>query len=94
MHTTFEWDYRKNKLNIEKHKISFYEAQKVFADKNRVVVEDYKHSQIEPRKYCAGKVNEKVVTVRYTLRGNKIRIIGAGAWNLGRKIYEKKNKNR
>lgn len=94
MHKSFEWDYRKNKLNIKKHKISFYEAQKAFIDNNRIVAEDHKHSQKEIRKYCIGKVNNKVITVRYTIRGNKIRIFGAGHWSLGNKIYVKKNTNR
>ncbi|MDD5422490.1 MAG: BrnT family toxin, partial [Candidatus Omnitrophica bacterium] len=33
--------------------------------------------------------NNKIVTVRFTRRGNKIRIIGAGYWRKGRKYYEK-----
>lgn len=36
--TTFEWNTAKEKLNIEKHGVSFSEAQHAFLDKNRVIV--------------------------------------------------------
>jgi hypothetical protein len=39
-----------------------------------------------------GKVEEHIVTVRFTYRNYKIRIIGAGYWRKGKKIYEKENK--
>jgi hypothetical protein len=32
------------------------------------------------------------MTVRFTYRGNTIRIIGAGYWRKGKKIYETSNK--
>lgn len=85
----FEWDNNKNEQNIEKHNISFDEAQYAFYDPNRVIIADDKHSQEEERFFCMGKVNSKVVTVRFTLRGEKIRIFGAGYWRSGRKEYEK-----
>ena len=84
-----EWDENKNKVNIEKHGVSFNEAQQAFLDPSRVIAEDLNHSQIEKRYYCIGRVNEEVITVRFTYRDDKIRIIGAGYWRKGRKIYEK-----
>jgi len=33
-----------------------------------------------------------VLTVRFTYRNNRIRIIGAGFWRKGKDIYEKQNK--
>ena len=47
MQFSFEWDEEKNKINIEKHYISFYEAQKAFLDLNRVVLKDLDHSNNE-----------------------------------------------
>ena len=41
--------------------------------------------------YDAIKVAEGVLTVRFTYRDSKIRIIGAGYWRKGKKIYEKEN---
>ncbi|MBQ9811008.1 MAG: BrnT family toxin, partial [Spirochaetales bacterium] len=53
---------------------------------------DVKHSDSEERFFCFGKVNGMVCTVRFTLRDNKIRIIGAGYWRYGRQLYEEQNK--
>jgi uncharacterized DUF497 family protein len=71
-----------------KHAVSFFEAQEAFLDPNRLIAEDVDHSKTEARYYCFGKVNDGVMTVRFTYRGHKIRIIGAGYWRKGRKIYE------
>ena len=90
--TTFEWDQEKNELNQKKHSISFEEAQFAFSDANRIIAKDLEHSEKEERYYCFGKVEESIVTVRFTYRNNKIRIIGAGYWRKGKQIYEKQNK--
>lgn len=91
---TFEWNEDKNELNQRKHGISFYDAQHAFFDPDRIVVEDVEHSQEEKRYYCFGKIHENVMTVRFTYRGNVIRIIGAGYWRRGKKIYEKSQKGK
>lgn len=88
----FEWDASKDKLNQDKHGVSFEFAQYAFADPNRVIAEDLNHSQKEKRFYCFGKVGDGIITVRFTFRGNVIRIIGAGFWRKGRKLYEDENK--
>ncbi len=94
MKILFDWDNKKNEQNIEKHHISFYEAQQAFLDPNRVIAEDLEHSQKESRYFCFGKVNEYIMTVRFTYREKIIRIIGAGYWRKGKKIYEKKQKEK
>ena len=90
--TQFEWDERKNFENQKKHDLSFEDAQYAFFDPCRVIAEDMAHSQDEKRFYCFGKLNEGIVTVRFTYRHGKIRMIGAGFWRKGREIYEKENK--
>lgn len=90
--TTFEWDENKNRLNERKHNISFEKAQYAFLDSDRIIARDLEHSDSEERFYCFGKVSEDIVTVRFTYRNNKIRIIGAGYWRKGKNIYEKENK--
>lgn len=87
----FEWDDEKNRRNIEKHGVSFYEAQEAFIDPDRVILEDMEHSRGERRFYCLGRIGEDVLTVRFTYRGGSIRIIGAGFWRKGRRIYEQEN---
>ncbi|MCF8084394.1 MAG: BrnT family toxin [Deltaproteobacteria bacterium] len=88
---TFEWDVLKNQQNTEKHGVSFFDAQYAFADPHRVIIEDLNHSESEERFFCLGKVKGGVMTVRFTKRQGKIRIIGAGYWRKGRKLYEQEN---
>jgi uncharacterized DUF497 family protein len=88
----FEWDAGKDRLNQEKHGASFALAQLAFLDHNRVILEDVEHSADEKRYYCVGRVGEGILTVRFTYRSNKIRIIGAGYWRKGKSIYERENK--
>ena len=91
-HVDFEWDNDKDKLNQEKHGVSFALAQLAFLDHQRVILEDLEHSEEEKRFYCLGNVAGGILTVRFTYRKNKIRIIGAGYWRKGKKIYERENK--
>jgi len=44
---TFEWDEQKNRINIQKHGLSFDEAQEAFFDERRVILSDEKHSGSE-----------------------------------------------
>ena len=88
----FEWDSAKDQLNQNKHGVSFAMAQLAFFDFNRVILEDLEHGDKEKRFYCLGRVSEGIMTVRFTNRNNKIRIIGAGYWRKGKKIYERENK--
>ena len=90
--SSFEWDENKNKQNQKKHNVSFEEAQYAFLDSNRIIAGDLEHGGNEERYYCFGKIGESIVTVRFTYRNNKIRIIGAGYWRKGKQIYEKENK--
>jgi uncharacterized DUF497 family protein len=90
--TNFEWDEVKNIQNQNKHKISFDLAQYAFVDSKRIIAKDIEHSLVEERYYCFGKISNEIVTVRFTYRKQKIRIIGAGYWRKGKRIYEKENK--
>ena len=93
MAITFAWDEAKNRANQEKHGISFEEAQWAFADPNRVIIEDLEHSESEPRYFCLGKVEDGILTVRFTYRQDVIRIIGAGYWRKGRSRYAQEQGN-
>ncbi|MCL2381007.1 MAG: BrnT family toxin [Treponema sp.] len=90
---TFEWDKEKNLKNIEKHNVSFETAQRAFLDKSRVILEDEKHSGKEKRFFCVGHDGTGIVTVRFTVRGENLRIIGAGYWREGRIKYEREKNN-
>lgn len=88
----FEWDEAKDRLNQEKHGVSFQEARQAFEDTLRVIVKDETHSGDEERLYCIGRVKRGILMVRFTYRDNRIRIFGAGFWRQGRKIYEERNR--
>jgi uncharacterized DUF497 family protein len=84
MAASFEWDPDKDAENRSKHGVSFA----AFLDSGRVIARDLSHSQAEDRYYCFGRVGDGILTVRFTYRGHVIRIIGAGYWRRGKKIYE------
>ena len=88
----FEWDDEKDRFNQKKHSVSFALAQFAFLDENRVILEDLEHSDAEKRYYCLGRVADGIMTVRFAYRKSIIRIIGAGYWRKGKRIYERENK--
>jgi uncharacterized DUF497 family protein len=90
--THFEWDPVKDLENQRKHGVSFAEGQYAFADSSPVIAEDLGHGAKEKRYYCFGRVDQGVMTVRFTYRDGVIRIIGAGYWRKGKSIYERENK--
>ncbi len=91
--SNFEWDEVKNLSNQKKHWVSFYEAQYAFFDQNRIIAEDVSRSKQEKRYYCFGLDRDQtgILTVRFTYRDTRIRIIGAGYWRKGKKLYEQAN---
>ena len=78
----------RNKFMLNEGVYDFYDAQQAFMDGNRIIAEDIDHSHGEKRYFCFGKVSGRVLTVRFTWRNNIIRIIGAGYWRNGKKIYD------
>lgn len=74
----FEWDKKKELINIEKHGINFYTAANVFKDDVRIEIYDEKHSLYEDRFITVGMVAGRlIVTVVYTDRLGLVRIISA-----------------
>lgn len=89
----FEWDAEKEKANVRKHKVTFLEAVESFSDPNGLSVIDDKHSKDEQRFYWVGKTAAgKVLTTRYTRRGERIRIIGSAEWREFKRWYNEKTK--
>lgn len=91
MTASFEWDLDKDAENQRKHGVDFRLAQRAFLDPKRVFAPDVAHSESEERFYCFGAVGEDVLTVRFTYRNERVRIIGAGYWRKGKQIYEQAN---
>ena len=91
----FEWDPLKDRENQQKHGVSFAEAVGAWIDPRRVTRAERRHgSSREQRYFLLGQVSGAVLTVRFTRRGETVRIIGAGYWRDGRMIYEEANRFR
>jgi len=76
----FEWDKRKDKINIRKHGVSFDEARTVFYDENAIQFFDPDHSDEEDRFILLGMTfTLRVLVVCHCFRESEkiIRIISA-----------------
>lgn len=49
------------------------------------------HFEWDPDKDSENQAKHGVLTVRFTYRQHRIRIIGAGYWRKGRAVYEAQN---
>ena len=85
----FEWDPANTLKNWRRHKVAFQECEEVFL-RAPVILPDTEHSITEPRFYAFGKtLAERRLTITFTLRKNKIRVISARpASRKERNIYE------
>jgi uncharacterized DUF497 family protein len=73
----FEWDENKNRQNLEKHGISFEEAQEIFSGVIFTSI-DERDDYDEIREVSIGAIQGVVlVTVAHTERNGKIRLISA-----------------
>ena len=76
----FEWDKKKDKINIRKHGVSFDEARTVFYDENAIQFFDPDHSDDEDRFILLGMTfTLRVLIVCHCFRESEklIRIISA-----------------
>ncbi len=96
MRVIVEWDGRKARRNLKKHKVSFEEATTVFSDTLSATIEDPLHSEEEDRFVTIGEsIQRRILVVVHTDRGNRVRIISARvATAYERKKYEEGNKDR
>ena len=74
----FEWDRGNFDKNYQRHKITNKEAEEVFDNESKFIFEDIKHSKTEKRYGIFGQSkNGKLLSIVFTIRNNKIRIITA-----------------
>jgi uncharacterized protein len=74
---SFEWDDKKAARNWRSHGIWFEMAREAFKDGFAVVRVDEYHNGNEERPGLLGLVNDRLLFVSYTLRGERTRIISA-----------------
>ena len=91
----FEWDERKNEINLSKHGFDFNDASRVF-DFPMVIEIDERQAYGEDRWIGIGLLDGRIVVVIYTEPSEeKIRIISLRkALSHERKEYEQYIKNR
>ncbi|MGA7120469.1 MAG: BrnT family toxin [Polyangiaceae bacterium] len=75
----FEWDRKKEQLNVAKHGVSFREAKELFTSKGDFLeLYDGEHSELEERFIAIGPIRRGLVLVVYTERNeDTVRIISA-----------------
>lgn len=88
---SFVWDKGNIDKNFKKHKVTNKEAEEVFENKSKFIFEDVKHSTVEKRYGIFGVTdNGKQLSVVFTIRNDKVRIITAREMsNRERRSYEK-----
>ncbi len=69
-----EWDENKRRINLAKHKIDFEDAAALF-DAPALVIDSGHKS--ESRFLAIGCVSKRLITVVFTMRGARCRIISA-----------------
>ena len=73
----FEWDEAKAESNLKKHGISFDDGAEALQDKHVVIYEDARRDYGELRWVGTGNSHEGVLTVVFTRRDDRTRIISA-----------------
>ena len=74
----FVWDTLKAAANLQKHSVSFEEAQSVFRDALAAIVDDGDHSEQEPREIIIGYSEQgRLLFVSFTEREENVRLISA-----------------
>lgn len=91
----FEWDEEKARTNLQKHGVSFDEAQTVFRDTLAGIRDDPDHSFWERREIITGySVKQRLLLVSFTQRGKVIRLINARpATRTERRAHEEENRS-
>src|SRR5271166_2195919 len=94
----FEWDERKNTLNLKRHRLRFETATLAFEDPRAVTLRDASHGETEERFITLGRIGSDVVAfvvhTSFEVDGEEgIRIISARkATPQERNIYETTHK--
>ena len=92
----FDWDGGNKDKNWRKHRVTTQEAEQVFYNRPRKTLRDNKHSQNEERFMTLGKTTAgRALTVFFTIRDQKIRIISARDQKRGKekKLFNKREEN-
>jgi uncharacterized protein len=81
MERVFEWDDRKDAANLVKHGLTFAFAARVFQDPMLVELDVFRPNDREARWKAVGRLEGRMVTVVFTMRGPATRMISARRGN-------------
>jgi len=82
----FQWDGGNARKSDERHGVSQAESEQVFLNDPLLVVEDTRHSRVEPRFHALGIANGgRLLHVTFTLRDDDTRIRVISARDMHRK---------
>jgi len=76
----FQWDAGNTRKSADKHGVSEAEAEQIFFNEPLLVLDDTRHSQVEPRFHALGCTDDRrQLHITFTVRceGRLIRIISA-----------------
>jgi uncharacterized protein len=74
----FEWDPKKDSVNLHKHGVGFAEASTVFGDPVSVTIPDPDHAIDEERFVIIGaSASQRLLVVVHTMRRARVRLISA-----------------
>jgi uncharacterized protein len=91
----FEWDPAKADANLAKHEIDFEDAITVFDDPSLIAEPDPREYRGEIRYRALGSVENRILLVCYTMRGDRCRIISARrASRRERQVYSLQTRDR
>ncbi len=77
MSLSFEWDEAKAASNFAKHGLKFTTAIQVFGDRDHLVVPTIREVDGEPRLKAIGLIEDRLYTVVFVKRGERLRLISA-----------------
>ena len=76
----FQWDAGNTRKSVDKHAVSQAEAEQIFFNEPLLLLDDTRHSQLEPRFHALGCTDDgRRLHITFTVRdkGRLIRIISA-----------------
>ena len=92
----FEWDKGNREKNLNRHGVSIQECESVFLNTKTYLFKDLRHSSMDERRLVLFGIssNSRLLTIVFTLRRDRIRIISARDMSRKeKKIYEEKTRH-
>ena len=90
----YEWDDNKSLMNLRKHNLSLAQGVAVFDDESRLDLPDCRKDYGKERRNCIGRYLDGFLSVCYTIRNGKRRLISVRPASKKEKVmYYEHNKN-